>query len=75
MTEHAGIARLETRLVLEGGGGDPRGGADAGERLFPRRQIVQIDIDGIAAGGGGMHCTTPQVPSPKRVGRVRGRAM
>ncbi|MFE3292729.1 agmatine/peptidylarginine deiminase [Rhodococcus sp. NPDC059234] len=32
------------------------------ERLFPGRQVVQIDIDGIAAGGGGIHCTTQQEP-------------
>ncbi|NJM41176.1 MAG: agmatine deiminase family protein [Anaerolineae bacterium] len=28
--------------------------------LFPDRDIVQIAIDGIAAGGGGIHCTTQQ---------------
>ncbi|WP_067698979.1 agmatine deiminase family protein [Nocardia jejuensis] len=32
-------------------------------RLFPGREIVQIDIDGIAAGGGGIHCTTQQQPA------------
>lgn len=31
-------------------------------RLFPGREIVQINIDGIAAGGGGIHCTTQQEP-------------
>ncbi|MGW6375236.1 agmatine deiminase family protein [Rhodococcus sp. NPDC055112] len=31
-------------------------------RLFPDRQVVQINIDGIAAGGGGIHCTTQQEP-------------
>jgi len=31
-------------------------------RLFPGRDIVQINIDGIAAGGGGIHCTTQQEP-------------
>lgn len=30
--------------------------------LFPSREIVQINIDGIAAGGGGIHCTTQQEP-------------
>lgn len=30
--------------------------------LFPAREIVQINIDGIAAGGGGIHCTTQQEP-------------
>ncbi|MGW2662975.1 agmatine deiminase family protein [Nocardia tengchongensis] len=35
---------------------------DTLERLFPGREVVQIDIDGIAAGGGGIHCTTQQQP-------------
>ena len=45
--------------------GDPRTDAAAkGElqRVFPRREVVQINIDGIAAGGGGIHCTTQQEP-------------
>ncbi|UGT44034.1 agmatine deiminase family protein [Nocardia yamanashiensis] len=36
---------------------------DTLERLFPERTVVQIDIDGIAAGGGGIHCTTQQQPA------------
>ncbi|MBM4411766.1 MAG: agmatine deiminase family protein [Chloroflexi bacterium] len=32
------------------------------ERLFPGRTVVQLDIDGIAAGGGGIHCATQQQP-------------
>lgn len=32
------------------------------ERLFPGRAVVQINIDGIASGGGGIHCTTQQEP-------------
>jgi agmatine deiminase len=32
------------------------------QRLFPEREIVQINIDGIAAGGGGIHCATQQEP-------------
>ncbi len=31
-------------------------------RLFPDREIVQINIDAIAAGGGGIHCATQQEP-------------
>lgn len=31
--------------------------------LFPGREIIQLDIDGIAAGGGGIHCTTQQQPA------------
>ncbi|MBX3308614.1 MAG: agmatine deiminase family protein [Nitrospira sp.] len=32
------------------------------QRVFPGRDVVQINIDGIAAGGGGIHCTTQQEP-------------
>ncbi|MFE3190745.1 agmatine/peptidylarginine deiminase [Nocardia sp. NPDC059240] len=45
--------------------GDPDGDSaakDTLERLFPGREVVQIDIDGIAAGGGGIHCATQQQP-------------
>ena len=31
-------------------------------QLFPDREIVQLNIDGIAAGGGGIHCATQQEP-------------
>lgn len=31
--------------------------------LFPGREIVQLNIDAIAAGGGGIHCTTQQQPA------------
>ncbi|MGC0151935.1 agmatine deiminase family protein [Chromobacterium vaccinii] len=30
---------------------------------FPDREIVQLDIDAVAAGGGGIHCTTQQQPA------------
>jgi agmatine deiminase len=33
------------------------------EELFPDRDIVQLNIDAIAAGGGGIHCTTQQEPA------------
>ncbi len=45
--------------------GDTQADTDAKnklQRLFPEREIVQINIDGIAAGGGGIHCTTQQEP-------------
>jgi len=31
--------------------------------LFPSREIVKLNIDAIAAGGGGIHCTTQQQPA------------
>lgn len=42
--------------------------ADANARdtlkdLFPKREVVQLNIDGVAAGGGGIHCTTQQEPA------------
>ena len=45
--------------------GDPKADAAARRELqsvFPGRDVVQINIDGIAAGGGGIHCTTQQEP-------------
>ena len=46
--------------------GDPK--ADGATKatlqsLFPDREVVQLNIDGIAAGGGGIHCTTQQEPA------------
>ncbi len=32
------------------------------QKAYPKRDIVQLNIDGIAAGGGGIHCTTQQEP-------------
>ena len=31
--------------------------------LYPDREIMQLDIDAIAAGGGGIHCVTHQLPA------------
>ncbi|GAB1846961.1 agmatine deiminase family protein [Achromobacter xylosoxidans] len=31
--------------------------------LYPGRDVVQLDIDAIAAGGGGIHCVTHQQPA------------
>lgn len=45
--------------------GDPKADAAAKrelQRVFLGRDVVQINIDGIAAGGGGIHCTTQQEP-------------
>lgn len=43
--------------------GDSKADADAYNTLtalFPDREVVQVNIDGIAAGGGGIHCATQQ---------------
>ncbi|MDR2305929.1 MAG: agmatine deiminase family protein [Paucimonas sp.] len=32
-------------------------------QLYPGRKVVQLDIDAIAAGGGGIHCVTNQCPA------------
>lgn len=37
--------------------------SDTLQELFPDRKIVQVNIDGIAAGGGGIHCSTQQQPA------------
>lgn len=45
--------------------GDRRTDKVAKEKLqecFPDREIVMLNIDGIAAGGGGIHCATQQEP-------------
>jgi agmatine deiminase len=45
--------------------GDRRPDGEAREKLeecFPNREIVLLNIDGIAAGGGGIHCATQQEP-------------
>lgn len=33
------------------------------QKAFPEREVVQINVDGIAAGGGSIHCTTQQEPA------------
>ena len=43
------------------------GAADAAakavlQKLFPERAVVMLNIDALAAGGGGIHCATQQQP-------------
>ncbi|KAL1408971.1 hypothetical protein Q8F55_005788 [Vanrija albida] len=43
--------------------GDPKADEAARstlQQLFPTRRVVQVEIDGLAAGGGGIHCATQQ---------------
>jgi len=36
------------------------------QKLYPNREIVQVKIDAIAEGGGGIHCITQQQPKAKK---------
>ena len=40
------------------------------QKEFPTRQIEQISIDGIASGGGSIHCATQQEPNILKMGVV-----
>ncbi|MEM9411679.1 MAG: agmatine deiminase family protein, partial [Planctomycetota bacterium] len=45
--------------------GDTLADGKAKEKLqhcFPDRELVMLNIDGLAAGGGGIHCATQQEP-------------
>jgi agmatine deiminase len=33
------------------------------EAIFPDRRVLQVPIDNIAVGGGGIHCITQQEPA------------
>ncbi|MNI85383.1 putative agmatine deiminase [compost metagenome] len=46
--------------------GDPEADGEALRlltELYPDREVVQLNIDAIAAGGGGIHCVTHQLPA------------
>ncbi|ADD41766.1 agmatine deiminase family protein [Stackebrandtia nassauensis] len=45
--------------------GDKRADADAKSivaDLYPGREVVQVSVDGLGEGGGGIHCATQQLP-------------
>ena len=58
-------------LLVNGGLITARFGAHASDAaaaetlaaLYPDREIVQLDIDALAAAGGGIHCATQQQPA------------
>ena len=56
--------------------GDPvadRKALDLLARLYPDRKVVALNIDAIAAGGGGIHCVTSHQPCDHRIqGRYQG---
>ncbi|WP_454673212.1 agmatine deiminase family protein [Achromobacter pestifer] len=50
-------------IAPEFGDGDAdRKAYDLLTRLYPGRKVVQLNIDAIASGGGGIHCVTNQLP-------------
>ncbi|MEM7111173.1 MAG: agmatine deiminase family protein [Chloroflexota bacterium] len=51
-------------VIMQGFGDGPadRAAMQAVQRAFPDREVVQININGIAAGGGSVHCATQQEP-------------
>jgi agmatine deiminase len=42
-----------------------RAAVEAWQRIYPEREIVQVQINDIAVGGGGVHCITQQQPAPQ----------
>jgi agmatine deiminase len=40
---------------------------DTWQRIYPEREVVHVQINDIAIGGGGVHCITQQQPAAKRV--------
>ena len=55
---------INSAVLLPEFGDRPRDLAaqDTLRNLFPGRTIIPLNIDAIAAGGGGIHCTTQQEP-------------
>lgn len=58
-------AYLANGAVIVPGYGYPRDGnaVETYQRLYPGRAVVQVQINDIAVGGGGIHCITQQQPA------------
>jgi agmatine deiminase len=52
-------------VIVSGYGYEHDGAAvETYRKLYPQREIVQVQIHDIAVGGGGVHCITQQQPTP-----------
>ncbi|MFJ8039223.1 agmatine deiminase family protein [Kitasatospora sp. NPDC096147] len=49
-------------------GGAARGRLSGGAEQLPGREVVQVVVDNIAAGGGGIHCATHDLPGTPDAG-------
>jgi agmatine deiminase len=54
-----------------GDGGADRFARQALQSPYPKRKIVQLRVDAVAAGGGGIHCTTQQQPPAEAAPKTR----
>jgi agmatine/peptidylarginine deiminase len=73
-----GVRRFVAAFVSEGGAlvvdgqgtvMDPRSGGAARELvrdLYPDRELVQLTINNLSEGGGGIYCATQQQPAAQR---------
>lgn len=73
-TPHSMFSRSYVNFYIANGGivmprfgvsGDARARAVV-QAAFPDREVVQVDITGLASGGGGIHCITQQQPGGER---------
>jgi agmatine deiminase len=57
---------LANGAVIVSGYGYERdaGAVETYRKLYPEREVVQVQINDIAVGGGGVHCITQQQPAP-----------
>ncbi len=62
-------ATLENGGVIVPGNNSPRDSAafETWQCIYPERETVQVQINDIAIGGGGIHCITQQQPAVRRV--------